>query len=352
MRYWAGGIAVLLAFVPGCMHRSAPVAPPPLPAYQVQDLGTLGGENSYVSSINSHDQLVGVFGLRPDVKLYKLLPEESQPFFWSGGKTTQIAPMAGRMACAAQINDNGQIVGILDPHILPHPYDTSEGVAKTSGFLWQKGRFVKLDTATFDPTSATAINSHGDIVGQAKFGSHHDSGFLWHKGKVTEVMPSSGGGSHVWAINDAGQIAGSCGTDAVVWLHGPRNPTVIGTGGAGAINNQGQVIGSDTHHAFVWQNGLLTTLQNLSKGGFVAAVGINDAGQIIGFGSSAKTTPPQKYNHAILWQNGYVYDLNSVLPPQSSLMLAVATAINNRGQIVCQGIKDGKTHVVILTPTH
>lgn len=352
MRYEMGLIAALLAFVPGCTHRPPPAAPPPLPSYQVQDLGTLGGENSYVSSINNHGQLVGLCGPRPVAGQYKSRPEESQPFLWSGGKVTQLAPMAGRMACAAQINDSGQIVGTLDPHILLHPYNISEGVAKTSAFLWQKGHFTKLDTSVFKPTAATAINIHGDIIGQAEFGPDRSSGFLWHQGKVTEVLPSSGGASHVFGLNNAGQIAGSCGTDAVAWLNGSRNPTVIGVGGARAINNQGQVIGSGSSHAFVWQNGHLTVLETLSKESYSSPLGINDAGQIVGLSSPAKTTPPQKYNHAVLWQNGHLYDLNSVLPPRSSLLLAVATAINNRGQIVCQAMKDGKTHIVVLTPMH
>lgn len=338
MRYWAGGIAVLLAFVPGCTHRPPPATPPPpLPSYQVQDLGTLGSENSYVCSINSHDQLVG---------LHRSPSEQAQPFLWSGGKLTQIAPVGGRSACAVQINDGGQIVGTLDP------YNSVIGDKKPFAFLWQNGHLTRLDTSTFKPSAGTGINSHGDVIGQAEFGSHHESGFLWHQGKVTEVLPSSGSTSYVWAINDAGQIPGSCGTDAVVWLNGPRNPTAIGTGGARAINNRGQVVGSGGSHAFVWQNGRLTTLENLSKDGYGVAFGISDAGQIIGVSSAAKTTPPQKYNRAVLWQNGYVYDLNSVLPPQSSLLLTVATAINNRGQIVCDAIKDGKSHVVILTPTH
>lgn len=342
MRYWVGGIAALLAFVPGCTHRPPPATPPPpltppLPSYQVQDLGTLGSEYSYVCSINSRDQLVG---------LHRSPSDQAQPFLWSGGKLTQIAPVGGRSACAVQINESGQVVGTLDPH------NAAAGAGNPFAFLWQNGHLTRLDTSTFKPSAGTGINSHGDIIGQADFGSHHDSGFLWHQGKVTEVLPSSGGGSHVWAINDAGQIAGSCGIDAVVWPNGPRNPTVIGVGGARAINNRGQVVGSGGSHAFVWQSGRLTVLENLSKEGHGVAFGINDAGQIVGLSSPGKTTPPQKYNHAVLWQNGHLYDLNSVLTPRSTLLLAVATAINNQGQIVCDAIKDGKSHVVILTPTH
>lgn len=336
MRYWVGGMAALLAFLPGCMHRPPPAAPP-LPAYRVQDLGTLGSENSYVSSINNRGQLVGLRGPRLG---------KSQPFLWTGGKTTQIAPLGGRSADAAQINDSGQIVGTLDPH----DSDTEDG--DEFAFLWQKGHLTKLDTLTVRASGAAAINSQGDIIGQAEFGPHRSSGFLWQQGKVAEVMPSSGSGSYVRAINDAGQIVGLCGNNAVVWMSGPRTPTVIGTGDARAINNRGQVAGGNGGNAFLWQNGHLTLLNGLNRGGNSFAFGINDAGQIIGLSSPPKTTPPQKYNRAVLWQNGYVYDLNSVLPPQSNLLLTVATAINNRGQIVCDAIKDGKSHVVILTPTH
>jgi probable HAF family extracellular repeat protein len=42
--------------------------------------------------------------------------------------------------------------------------------------------------------------------------------------------------------------------------------------------------------------------------------------------------------------------LNALIPPKSGWVLTSVTGINNRGQIVGQGLRNGETHGFMLTP--
>jgi probable HAF family extracellular repeat protein len=74
---------------------------------------------------------------------------------------------------------------------------------------------------------------------------------------------------------------------------------------ATAVNNLGQVVGytSDSFanplHAFLWDHGKLTDLGTLG-GATSQALGINDAGQVVGF---SEITPVNHVFHAFLWDS-------------------------------------------------
>jgi probable HAF family extracellular repeat protein len=56
--------------------------------------------------------------------------------------------------------------------------------------------------------------------------------------------------------------------------------------------------------------------------------------------------------HAFLWENGGpMVDLNSLVPPGSSLTLTEAWSINDRGEIAGWGqLASGDVHVILLVP--
>jgi probable HAF family extracellular repeat protein len=77
-----------------------------------------------------------------------------------------------------------------------------------------------------------------------------------------------------------------------------------------------------------------------------SATDVNDAGAVVGtttVGNGSATV-------AFLYRDGKMTDLNTLLPPGSGWRLTSAAGINNRGQIVGEGINPaGETHGYLLT---
>ena len=78
------------------------------------------------------------------------------------------------------------------------------------------------------------------------------------------------------------------------------------------------------------------------------ALGINDAGQVVGYSSTSEGV-----SHAFLYDRNAtpkMQDLNSLIRPHSGWSLEEARAINQRGQIVGLGERNGHTRAILLTP--
>jgi probable HAF family extracellular repeat protein len=83
-------------------------------------------------------------------------------------------------------------------------------------------------------------------------------------------------------------------------------------------------------------------------GNTAGAHDINDAGQVVG----VSTTSSGSF-HAFLHERSAtpkMQDLNSLIPPHSGWSLEEARAINQRGQIVGLGERNGHNHAFLLTP--
>jgi probable HAF family extracellular repeat protein len=117
------------------------------------------------------------------------------------------------------------------------------------------------------------------------------------------------------------------------------------------INDAGQVVGYGSaatgNRAFLWDavNGMqnLGDLPGGSDRSF--AFGINNAGQVVGDSSAATG------RRAFLWDavNG-MQDLNDLIDPGLSAVLFEAAAINASGQIVGRSVIDGYAQAFLLTP--
>ncbi|HEY6924645.1 MAG TPA: hypothetical protein VI653_14325 [Steroidobacteraceae bacterium] len=79
-------------------------------------------------------------------------------------------------------------------------------------------------------------------------------------------------------------------------------------------------------HAFLWEDSVMHDLGTW-RGRDAIGLGINNCGQIVGGSDSPTST-----EHAILWENGVVTDLNDILGGDGS----IALGINSRGVIVGQ----------------
>jgi probable HAF family extracellular repeat protein len=122
------------------------------------------------------------------------------------------------------------------------------------------------------------------------------------------------------------------------------------------INDAGQVVGfasisSNSARAFLYERSATPKMQDLGTLGdddYSEARGINDAGQVVG----VSTTSSGSY-HAFLYERSAtpkMQDLNSLIRPHSGWSLEEARAINQRGQIVGVGERNGHNRAILLTP--
>ena len=256
-------------------------------------------DSTWAYQINNSGQVVG-----------RYLSENwtDNAYVWENGKRTDLGYFGGISSLASDINDAGQIVGWFKT--------TQE---KFNPFLWQNGKMIDLGTLGFNG-GAQGINNQGQVVGYSglAFGVTH--AFLWENGKMIDLGTLPGfNGSTAYDINDAGQAVGA------------------------SANNITQ-----QERATLWSNGQVTDLGTLG-GNKTAAVDINNKGQIVGFGN---TTGNGGLAHGFIWEDGTMANVNSLIGADSGWFLQQINGINDRGQMVGQGINSatGKQHGFLLNP--
>jgi len=131
----------------------------------------------------------------------------------------------------------------------------------------------------------------------------------WTIDQLTDVFP--GGCSPSDVSSDGTAIVGNCGTTPIVWLNG--RVIFLGSGLVYGVNKNGQAVGQSTdgNQALVWQFTTVpvtvTDIGNLG-GGIAVATAINNAGQITGWSYNAAHE-----SHAYLWspRKGVMVDLGT-----------------------------------------
>jgi probable HAF family extracellular repeat protein len=322
--------------------------------YRITDLGTLGGTASFGLGINNRGQVVGNSrtgaGSRPllaflwkngamtslgslpgstfsrafninnqDIAVGEAFtpsPEVSRAVRWKDGIISDLGTLGSASgAVANDINARGEIAGV------------SGGRA----VVWDnRGRIRDIGTISEQAAATSrgnAINGDGSVVGSSQtdilseFGSRVSHAFLWTPRRMIDL-----------------------GT-----LGDPRNFSV-----AFGVNERGDVvgeahIGGNTFHAWVWRRGAMTDIHPAEFGlRHSRASKINSRGQIVGHvtGFQGFATIDGR---AILWQNGDAIDLNTLIPEGSGWVLRTAEGINDRGDIVGYGSFQGETRAYLLT---
>jgi probable HAF family extracellular repeat protein len=305
--------------------------------YKVTDLGALpgGSDRSVPHGINNAGQVVGESGD----------PNFLQGFLWENGTMTPLGflSVSGNQTVAEDINDAGQVVGSSGGPGVP-----------TLAFIWDRINGMR----SLGGGIALGINGSGQVVGFFGVGSNPRA-FLWdsvHGMQDIGYLPGGNGSSTAFAINDQGQVVGESyvlgvsGLDAFLW-ESATGMTDLGTlpDGHGTravgINNKGQVVGytavgpSAEAHAVLWDNGIPTDI------GLGSALGINDAGQVVGGGSSAS------FAHGFIWDRvNEMRNLDDLIDPSSGWSTDSAVAINGKGEIAAIGSKGTVLHALLLTP--
>ena len=342
--------------------------------YTVINLGTLGGVyGSAAHSINNKGWITGIANLSGDTEEHAAL--------WRNGVVNDLGTLGGDNSAIdfPVKNDAGVIVGYaqtstVDPlgenfcvfFCTPNGGACNGSNQLCRGFRWRNGLMEPLGVLGGNNSSATGANNRGLVVGLAENSTQDPNCIppqvldykpvVW-RGSAIQELPVVAGDAVGAAIgvNDNNQIVGAsgmCGSGPALGpipVHATRwqNGSVRDLGNLGgalnniayAINNEGQVVGAsdlpgdNTGHAFLWQKGVMTDLGTLAGDFSSAAFAINNNGQVVGLSCD------QNGNcRAFLWQNGVMIDLNSLTPPDSSLYLLNAYDINSRGEIAGVGL--------------
>ena len=342
-RFARAAASLILAALP-LAWDSHHAATPPGP-YILTDLGTFGGRSAQASDINDAGQVVGIAASTTS---------GGRPFIWQNGVMTDLGTLGGNSGNAQAINGEGQVAGY-----------SAVALNQARATRWTSGGPTDL-TPGMNGSNATGINDLGQVV----LNFNYSTAFLWENGSLTPLGDLGLGLSFATDINNAGQAVGSSSTDdptplgpmahAFLWEQGVMTDLGLLPGdedsGAAAINNPGQIVGStgrtdpDTYESFyrpfLYQNGVMRALPAPSTEAY--AGDINDSGVVVG---SMRAGGGFSNFHAFIHTDGVTYNLNSLIPRDSGLHLAYATAINNSGHIVGVAV-DGRAgyHAFLLTP--
>jgi len=220
------------------------------------------------------------------------------------------------------------------------------------------------DLGTLGGTDAfgVVVNNRGQVLGASLTAAGNIDAFLWENGRMQDIPDTLGGtGINPFYLNNHGVVLGNAGLAGdiafhpFVWYRGVM--TDIGTfggdnGDAVWVNDSGQVVGSSDfpgdfiHHAWLWERGAKTDLGTVNGDLCSRAFAINSSGQIVGNASDCVTT-----KSAVLWENGTGVDLNQLVESGSDLTLIKAWNINDRGEIVAEGLlPNGDEHAALLVP--
>lgn len=355
-------------------------------AFAVIDLGTLpGGSMSKVEAINNRGQVVGWEGYR------------GRPFLWTswiwqdGSLSALVMPREDLTSAANGVNDLGHIIGktyqLLGDHretdgdrgglkaLSVGPAGTrlgNKGHSHSLPFLVRDGHTEFFQHPDEGRVFLRAINNQGHIIGwlDTFHQVQHDrppsktrKSFLWRDGELTDITASDGGKFQAYDLNDMGDVVGTADSlddnhASHAWLWQDGRMTDLGTLGwysiPHAINSAGQVVGvsatdeqdeDNPVHGFLWDNGIMINLDGTSEVRASRPLAINAHGQIVG-----QLDIEDGPIYGFLWQDGKMHDLNELVAPELSWEILEAVDINDKGQIACNGERNGVSRGLLLTP--
>ena len=360
------------------------------------DLGALPGGGSSVPMWISPNGLVAGISENGELDpLYAGLPQ-IRAVLWQQGVITDLGtlPEGGYQSEANAVNSSGQVVGaalntIPDANSMQQLPDsigpgafwlwggfTPPYLYQVRAFIWDKHEGMR-DLGTLGGTDAQAflINDVGQVAGYSYTSSTEPGAcfpvptdsFIWEKDKGMRDLGSLGGTCTLAAaMNNRGQILGesfTTGDEAaprLFWGTRLDSPTRrlarrkfrrrLCHQPARRNRRLRNSFRRRPFHATLWKDpNSITDIGVIGGDPCSYAAAINAAGQVVGasspvcdFGDSAR---------AFLWQDGSLFDLNTLIPSSSSLYLQLTNAINDAGEIAGTAVDaNGNQHAFLLIP--
>ncbi len=330
-----------------CMEESCRCPRPQRPIYTIVDLGTLGHNPTFESSVgqgisNQGHVTGGAFST----------DDTWHAFLWKDGLMTDLGLMPPRAVTEARdVNEFGQVAGTA----------LESNGAIGSGFFWDNGIMTDLGhLGTGDNTHAWAVNEAGQVVGFSWTTSSGDPhAFLWENGVLTDLGTFGEAVSSALDINNLGQIVGGVTTYPDGWAFLWDNGTVTDLGSLGGcvsvafgINDLGQVVGdclnrtTRSRRAFIWEDGVMTDIAALARYSYSLAWRINNRGEVVGEGNVGHMRKPFVYDAV----HG-VRDVRDLLDPDTVWTFVSPRDINDRGQMAGAGHHAGLSwpHAILIT---
>jgi len=303
---------------------------------RITRLASLGGTYSVPEGLNDLGQMAGGAATTipdPDYKwsgsLYstvKDIPSATMwhAALWQNGTIRDLGTLGGPASYAYFIDGGGQVAGVsyIRPQQPVQPPGTPlwpDGVPLIHPFFWENGRMTDIGTLGGVFAFADAMNSVGQVVGRSDLrGDEAMHAFRWSKGKMIDLGTIGDAISAPSSINDLGAVVGF-------------------------------LVGADRIGGFLWRDGVMTDLGTLPGLTCTFPHSINNKGQVVGDADNC--------NFGVggtvwLWQDGVGFvDLNALLPPGTDMHLLEANFIDDRGEIVGEGLlPNGDAHVFVLIP--
>lgn len=324
------------------------------PAYEITDLGVpanhLMGE---AISINDKGQVVGYLTEGPEQN------ENYRAFLWENGSFTLLGiPSGQKYSIAFDINNKGQIAGgsaAVAPNV-------------SAGWIWESGKFtpIKIPDLPFQTLymNVEGINESGEIVGIA-YGSAGGEVRYFRRsfeGSYATITTERSGGSPVpkrTDINEVGNIVYSPAdpngmNSPRIWRRNGEIVSLLPANDASsrpAITEDDFVVGNSYFNetssgkAAYWEPGksreqLFPTSTEPST-----VTDTNNGRLIVGYRGFGATSIP-----FIVKPGQPSVSLNDRIPANTEWVLLRANGINQKGQIVGVGRRQGQLRGFVLSP--
>ncbi|MDX9702034.1 MAG: hypothetical protein RBU23_03215 [Candidatus Auribacterota bacterium] len=311
------------------------------------------GSDMEVTGLNNNGMVVGT---------QYTLDGETHAFVWDNAYGLQLFETLGYESKGTAINDNNQVIGSY--------YGDEYPLSRGKGFIWSNaGGLTEIGTEGWYETHPQVINNSGVVYGAGE--SWQESRTMYKYDSVTGTMQNigvpqylpSGRYADFYAVNDSGQATGNYETytgqsafyyDATrgfvrlyVPFHGDYEVYTWD------INNSGKVLGYYYDNEIGQEVGFILThlepyleMITISSGvGSTMPFDLNNLNQVVG-----GYTNEIYENTAFLWENGTIMNLDALISDPSWTELTFAVAINDNGQMIGSGEKDGVYHGFFMEP--